>query len=91
MDSICVSAGKESGNPHVPNAFTVLLDALLHTAMTDNLSNIHLSKDEFGLRMSCCWFAEYFDNVGQYDTPSMEPGVIRICFHFSSREGRVNG
>ena len=36
--------------------------------MTDNLSNIHLSKAEFqeyGYRV-VDWLAEYFDNVDQY-------------------------
>ena len=57
--------------------------------MTDNLSNIHLSKDEFqeyGYRL-VDWLAEYFDNVGQYEVlPSMEPGDIRNMLPVSAPE-----
>ena len=44
--------------------------------MTEDLSNIHMSKAEFqeyGYRL-VDWLAEYFDNVGQYQVlPSIEP------------------
>ena len=57
--------------------------------MTEDLSNIHLSKAEFqeyGYRL-VDWLAEYFDNVGQYQVlPSIEPGDIRNMLPVSAPE-----
>ena len=62
--------------------------------MTEDLSNIHMSKAEFqeyGYRL-VDWLAEYFDNVDQYQVlPSIEPGDIRKCFQFRLQRSRVNG
>ena len=58
--------------------------------MTENLSNIHMSKSEFqeyGYRL-VDWLAEYFDNVDQYQVlPSIEPGDIRKMLPVSAPEG----
>ena len=71
-------------------SLSYLMRLSLHLpTMTDNLSNIHLSKDEFqeyGYRL-VDWLAEYFDNVGQYEVlPSMEPGDIRNMLPVSAPE-----
>ena len=63
--------------------------------MTEDLSNIHMSKAEFqeyGYRL-VDWLAEYFDNVDQYQVlPSIEPGDIRNMLPVSAPErSRVNG
>ena len=58
--------------------------------MTEDLSNIHMSKAEFreyGYRL-VDWLAEYFDNVDQYQVlPSIEPGDIRKMLPVSAPEG----
>ena len=53
----------------------------LHSlSMSEELSNMHLSKAEFqeyGYRL-VDWLAEYFENVDEYQVlPSIEPGDIR--------------
>ena len=57
--------------------------------MADDLSNMHLSKDEFreyGYQL-VDWLAEYFDNVDQYQVlPSIEPGDIRNMLPVSAPE-----
>ena len=72
-------------------SLSYLMRLSLHLpTMTDNLSNIHLSKDEFqeyGYRL-VDWLAEYFDNVGQYEVlPLWSLAILGICFQFQLQRG----
>ena len=71
-------------------SLSYLMRLSLHLpTMTEDLSNIHLSKAEFqeyGYRL-VDWLAEYFDNVGQYQVlPSIDPGDIRNMLPVSAPE-----
>ena len=62
----------------------------LHSlSMSEELSNMHLSKAEFqeyGYRL-VDWLAEYFENVDEYQVlPSIEPGDIREMLPDSAPE-----